>query len=94
MALILGVPTLFAHSALRFTDWRQVIAEFVADRTGVRPDDLTPQAIAHAVLGICLAAYENWLEDESADIGELLDQAMRTLGAAFGGGFPRHGGLA
>jgi AcrR family transcriptional regulator len=83
MELILGVPTLFAHSALRFTEWRQVVAEFAAERTGGRPDALAPQAIAHAVLGICLAAYEHWLNDESADIGDLLDEAMRKLGAAF-----------
>src|SRR5689334_14098518 len=29
MALILGVPTLMAHSTLRFAGWRDVIAEFV-----------------------------------------------------------------
>jgi mycofactocin system transcriptional regulator len=83
MELILGVPTLFAHSALRFTEWRQVVAEFAAERTGGRPDALAPQAIAHAVLGVCLAAYEHWLADESADIGDLLDEAMRKLAAAF-----------
>jgi mycofactocin system transcriptional regulator len=83
MELILRVPTLFAHSTLRFTAWRQVVAEFVAERTGARPDELAPQAIAHAVLGVALAAYEHWLDDENADIGTLLDQAMRQLGAAW-----------
>src|ERR1700761_1952938 len=42
MELILRVPTLFAHSTLRFTAWREVVAEFVAERTGRRPDDLAP----------------------------------------------------
>ena len=83
MELILRVPTLFAHSALRFTAWRQVVAEFVAERTGARPDELAPQAIAHAVLGVALAAYEHWLDDSSADIGTLLDDAMGQLDAAF-----------
>jgi TetR/AcrR family transcriptional regulator, regulator of mycofactocin system len=83
MELILRVPTLFAHSTLRFTAWRQVIAEFVADRTGRRPDELAPQAIAHAVLGVALAAYEHWLDDPAADIGTLLDDAMGQLDAAF-----------
>jgi AcrR family transcriptional regulator len=83
MELILRVPTLFAHSALRFTAWREVVAEFVAERTGRRPDELAPQAIAHAVLGVALAAYEHWLDDPAADIRTLLDDAMRQLGAAF-----------
>jgi mycofactocin system transcriptional regulator len=85
MELILRVPALFAHSALRFTAWRQVVAEFAAMRTGHRPDELAPQAIAHAVLGVALAAYEHWLDDPSADIGTLLDAAMRQLDAAFAG---------
>ena len=37
MELILRVPTLLAHSTLRFTAWRAVIAEFVAERTGGAP---------------------------------------------------------
>jgi TetR/AcrR family transcriptional regulator, regulator of mycofactocin system len=85
MELILRVPTLLAHSTLRFTAWRQVIAEFVAERTGRRPDELAPQVIAHAVLGVAVAAYEHWLEDESADLGVLLDDGMRQLDAAFAG---------
>src|SRR5579862_7865023 len=83
MELILRVPALLAHSTLRFAAWREVIAEFVADRTGQRPDALAPQAIAHAVLGVALAAYEQWLDDENTDLGTLLDAAMRQLGAAF-----------
>ena len=85
MELILRVPTLLAHSTLRFAAWRAVIAEFVAERSGRRPDDLAPQAIAHAVLGVAVAAYERWLDDPAADLGALLDDAMRQLDAAFTG---------
>jgi TetR/AcrR family transcriptional regulator, regulator of mycofactocin system len=85
MELILRVPTLLAHSTLRFAAWREVVAEFVAERTGRRPDDLAPQAIAHAVLGVAIAAYEHWLDDPDADLGALLDDAMRQLSGAFGG---------
>jgi TetR/AcrR family transcriptional regulator, regulator of mycofactocin system len=84
MELILRVPALFAHSTLRFTAWREVIAEFVAARTGQRAGQLAPQAIAHAVLGVSVAAYEHWLDDPVADLGELLDTAMRQLADAFG----------
>jgi TetR/AcrR family transcriptional regulator, regulator of mycofactocin system len=83
MQLILRVPTLLAHSTLRFAAWRAVVAEFAAERTGHRPDDLAPQAIAHAVLGVSVAAYEHWLDDPGADLGSLLDSAMRELGTAF-----------
>jgi mycofactocin system transcriptional regulator len=85
MELILRVPTLFAHSTLRFTAWREVVAEFVALRTGQRPGQLAPQAIAHAVLGVSVAAYEHWLDDPAADLCELLDRAMRQLADAFAG---------
>jgi mycofactocin system transcriptional regulator len=84
MELILRVPTLLAHSTLRFSAWREVVAEFAAERTGMRKDDLAPQAIAHAVLGVAIAAYEHWLDDPGSDLGALLDDAMRQLGAAFG----------
>jgi hypothetical protein len=84
MELILRVPALLAHSTLRFAAWRDVVAGFVAERTGQRPDALAPQAIAHAVLGVAVAAYEQWLDDPGADLSTLLDSAMRQLGAAFG----------
>ena len=83
MELILRVPALLAHSTLRFTAWRDVVAEFVAERTGRRPEELAPQAIAHAVLGVSVAAYEHWLDHPAADLGPLLDDAMRQLGNAF-----------
>jgi len=85
MELILRVPALLAHSTLRFTAWRQVIADFVAERTGCRPDDLTPQVVGHAVLGVAVAAYEHWLDHDGADLGALLDAGMRQLDAAFTG---------
>jgi mycofactocin system transcriptional regulator len=86
MELILRVPAVLAHSTLRFAAWRDVVAEFVAERAGLRPDGLAPQAIAHAVLGVAVAAYEQWLDDCDADLGGLLDSAMRQLAAAFEGG--------
>ncbi len=84
MDLILRVPTLRAHSTHRLAAWRDVIAQFAAERTGRRPDDLAPQATAHAVLGVAIAAYEHWLDHPDADLGTLLDNAMRQLAGAFG----------
>ena len=85
MELILRTPTLQAHSTLRYAAWREVIAEFVAERTGQPPDALAPRTIAYAALGVAVAAYEQWLETEDADLSGLLDRAMRELAAAFAG---------
>ena len=41
-----------------------------------------PALLAHS------AAYEQWLDDENADLGTLLDYAMRQLGAVFRGEQP------
>jgi mycofactocin system transcriptional regulator len=90
MRLILGVPTLKAHSTLRFAAWRQVVAEFAAGRLGQPASALAPQAVAHAVLGVATAAYEHWLEHEGANLGELLDAAMRGAAVAFTGDGPPH----
>jgi TetR/AcrR family transcriptional regulator, regulator of mycofactocin system len=88
MELILRTPALQAHSTLRYASWRQVIAEFVGERTGQPPDALAPRAVAYAVLGVAVAAYEQWLESDDADLCGLLDTAMRELGAAFASGRP------
>jgi TetR/AcrR family transcriptional regulator, regulator of mycofactocin system len=83
MELILRTPALQAHSTLRYAAWRAVIAEFVGDRIGQPPDALAPRTIAYAVLGVAVAAYEQWLESDDADLTDLLDRAMRELAAAF-----------
>lgn len=79
MRLILRTPALQAHSVLRYADWREVIAEFVARRLGQRPEDLLPRTIGHVSLALALAAYEVWLDDEQASLHDLLDEAMRGL---------------
>jgi hypothetical protein len=84
MWLLLNVPTLMAHSTLRYAEWRQVIAEFVANRLGALPSDLTPQTIAGACLGISLAAYEQWLGRDDANLVELFDVAFSSAEAIFG----------
>jgi len=86
MWLLLNVPSLTAYSTLKYASWRGVIAEFVAERRGERPEDLAPQTIAWACLGVCLAAYERWLADEESDLLELLDSAFVTATSLFGEG--------
>ncbi|GAA4404996.1 mycofactocin system transcriptional regulator [Tsukamurella soli] len=84
MALILGTPALEAHSVLRYGEWRAVIAEYVAGRTGVAPTDLLPQTVGHVSLALSLAAYERWLGDPGADLLQLLSSAMTELRAYLG----------
>jgi TetR/AcrR family transcriptional regulator, regulator of mycofactocin system len=88
MRLILQTPALQAHSTLRYAAWRQVIDEFAAERTGQRPDALAPRTIGYVALGVAIAAYEQWLETDAADLSELMDSAMRQLAAAFADGQP------
>ncbi|MEO9221609.1 MAG: mycofactocin system transcriptional regulator [Mycobacteriaceae bacterium] len=82
MALLLEVPALQAHSVLKYAGWRQVVAEHVAQVLGTRPTDHLPRSVAWMLLGIALAAYEQWLADESQDLLELL----RTGADLMGGG--------
>lgn len=86
MELILRVPALQAHSTLRYAAWRGVIAGFVAERTGQPPEALFPQAVAYALLGAAVAAYEQWLDGGRDDLAELLDQAVLAVAAAFSAG--------
>jgi TetR/AcrR family transcriptional regulator, regulator of mycofactocin system len=84
MELILRTPELQAHSALRYADWRAALAGFVGARLGQPAEALAPQTIAYATLGVALAAYEQWLHHEEAELTALLDAAMRELAASFG----------
>jgi TetR/AcrR family transcriptional regulator, regulator of mycofactocin system len=80
MRLITGVPALQAHSALRYAEWREVIAEWVAKRLACEPGDLIPQTVAHAALGTSMAAFLVWVDDASSDLVANLEQAYRLLG--------------
>jgi mycofactocin system transcriptional regulator len=85
MALILNTPALQAHSTPMYARWRAVIADFVAGRIGARPEDMVPQLIAYAALGAAVAAYEQWLRNEDAELEPLIDLAMGELQRGFGG---------
>jgi len=84
MAVLLETPTLVAHSALRYEEWRRVVAEFVADRLGVAPTSLIANAAGRACLAVSLAAYEHWLRDDNAVLTELIREGFVQLGLVFG----------
>jgi TetR/AcrR family transcriptional regulator, regulator of mycofactocin system len=79
MRLILETPALQAHSVLRYAEWRAVIAEYVAERQGLRPTDTLPRTVGSVSLALAISAYEGWLADPDADLATLLDQTMASL---------------
>ncbi len=79
MRLVLETPALEAHSVLRYAAWRRVVAEFVAERTGLAPDDALPALVGHVSLSMSLTAYEAWLRDPAASLTELIAQQLLLL---------------
>ncbi|WP_395729189.1 mycofactocin system transcriptional regulator [Nakamurella sp.] len=80
MRLILSSPALQAYSTLRYAAWRDVVARFAASRLGGDPADLVPRTLGHLALGAALAAYEQWLAHEDADLIDLLQTSLGLLG--------------
>jgi len=87
MSLILRTPELQAHSALRYEQWRKVIADYVAMRTGHHVGSSLPVTAGHVGLALALSAYESWLSDENGSLTESLSRSFSELGTLMG----RHG---
>lgn len=83
MTLITSVPALQAHSMVRYAEWRQVVAEFVAQRTGQQPHDLTPVLVGHMALGASMAAFVRWVRHPEECLDGHLTTAYRHLAQAF-----------
>jgi mycofactocin system transcriptional regulator len=77
------VPTLVAHSAVRYAEWCEVVARFAAKRLGVSPEDLAPQTVARAALGAAMSAFVYWANRGSDDLATEVDRAFRMLAAGF-----------
>lgn len=88
MRLILHTPALQAHSTLRYSAWRDVVAGYAAARFGCDVEDLRPQLVAQTALGAALAAYEQWLHRPDSDLEKLLDQALRWVAHGLAGELP------
>jgi mycofactocin system transcriptional regulator len=83
MALIVRSPTLQAHSVLRYAQWREVIADFVATETGQSSTEGFPTLVGHVCLGMALTAYEQWLTVDGGpvELRDALETAMAQLRA-------------
>jgi TetR/AcrR family transcriptional regulator, regulator of mycofactocin system len=81
MRVILQTAELQAYSMTMYSGWRQVIAGFVARRSGGTTTDLLPQTVAWIMLGVALSAYEHWLDDESVSLPQALGDALDVVRA-------------
>lgn len=83
IGLTSSVPTLVAHSAVRYAEWCEVVAGFVAGRIGGSPEDLAPQTVARAALGAATAAFTYWARHGGDDLVGQVDRAFRLLATGF-----------
>ncbi|MGH3531123.1 MAG: mycofactocin system transcriptional regulator, partial [Mycobacterium sp.] len=81
MRVILQTAELQAYSMTMYAGWREVIAGFVARRSGAKTTDLIPQTVAWMMLGVALSAYEHWLDDESVSLPQALADAFDVVRA-------------
>jgi mycofactocin system transcriptional regulator len=85
MALILHTPALQAHSALRYADWRAVIARHAARQLGQPVEALLPQLVGHVALAAAVTAHEQWLADPTASLSPLIRESFERLSIALDG---------
>ena len=84
MRVILQSAELQAYSMTMYAGWRAVVADFVARRTGARPEDLVPQTVAWLMLGVALSAHEYWLAHESVSLRQALGDAFDAVAGGLG----------
>lgn len=76
MRLIMHTPSLRANAALRQDEWVTILARYAGRCLGAPADALGPRLVAQVSLGAANAAYEQWLNDESSDLTDLVHQAF------------------
>ncbi|MCA4723337.1 mycofactocin system transcriptional regulator [Mycolicibacterium fortuitum] len=76
MRVILETAGLQAYSMTMYAGWREVIADYVAQRIDAAAGDLMPQTVGWLMLGVALSAYEHWLADESVALADAIGQAF------------------
>jgi mycofactocin system transcriptional regulator len=81
LTLITTVPALQAHSMLRYAEWRDVVARFVARRLRRDTDHLVPEAIGYAALAASTSAFTHWVRHPDKDLLKLLRRSYDLLAA-------------
>jgi TetR/AcrR family transcriptional regulator, regulator of mycofactocin system len=83
MRLILTEPALLAHSQLRYAAIDDVVARYVADRTGATADGLLPRLVATGARAAATTAFEVWLAGRTPGLADALRTAFAELTAGF-----------
>lgn len=79
--LIRNVPELRIAILDEYTSSFRLLASLVAERLGREQTDLRVRVFSGAMVGVALAALEDGRSDESADVGDLLDEALGLMEA-------------
>lgn len=79
MALVLSVPELRAGMLDQFAQAMHLLADIVAERTGRSNDDAAVRTLAGAVIGVAMAVMFVMADDPTANLAELLDEAIAHL---------------
>ena len=79
MRVILETAALQAYSMTMYAGWRAVVAAFVAQRLGVKPETWCRRPSHGPCSGVALSAYEHWLADESVSLAQALGDAFDTV---------------
>ena len=83
MKVISTVPALGASAAVHYDNWAGALSEFAARRLGLPRADLIPQAIGFSALGVCRAAFDQWVQRQDADLINYLDLALTAWMTGF-----------
>jgi hypothetical protein len=79
MELIMHTPALRANAALRNADYLAALARFAARRMGEPVGSFGPQLVGHVAHGVSVAVYEQWLQDESSDLADLVHRGFAMV---------------
>jgi len=79
LVLILTTPELRAAMLDQFTDAIRLLTELVAERAGRPKNDPASRTLAGAIIGAAMTALIALADDPTADIAELVDQALAHL---------------
>jgi mycofactocin system transcriptional regulator len=83
MNVIATVPALGSSATQHYDGWAGALATFAARRLGQQPEDLIPQAIGFSALGVCRAAFDQWVRKHDADLITYLDAALTAWMTGF-----------
>lgn len=85
LKLIGANPSLEAYTHVAGKPWRAAIAEFLAARSGQRPDDLLPQVLGHGYWHAMFVGFDRWLASRARNPQEYVRAALAEYAQAIRG---------